>query len=581
VRVTAGVSVVVPVLNGRRHLRKAVNAILRDAADFPFELLIVDDGSADGSRRIVEAIRRRAGAPIRILDGPGRGAAAALNTGIRQARYPFIAQIDQDVVIERGWLRRLLEPLERDPQIVAVQGRYVVPRTAGFWARASGRDLDLRYAGLTKKTVDHVCTGNTVYRAAALHQIGLFDERLGYGYDNDCSYRLTSAGGVLAFCPEATAAHYWREGAGGYLRQQFGVGYGRLDLIRTHPHRYAGDAVSGALMIAHAPLMLAAAALAAAAIFRPLAGIAALSLLAVLAGERAAAGIRAWRLTRDRAALLFPAAHLLRDAAWAAAIVLWAWRRFTGGSRPCHSMSAQRRIDISEQPGRVLVLIPAYNEAESLPGVVEGLRSGMPAADVLVINDASTDDTERVLASLGVNRLTLSERLGIGGALRAGVRYARRHGYAIVARMDGDGQHRAADLGRLVRIVREGRVDAVAGSRYLTLRHASRPLWQRTLSLALSMATRTVVTDSTSGIWAFGPRALRVLERHHPGGYPEPELRLLLAHRALTVAEVPVPSRERQAGRTSLTARRSVVAFARTALALALATLGTPVISRE
>jgi glycosyltransferase involved in cell wall biosynthesis len=231
---------------------------------------------------------------------------------------------------------------------------------------------------------------------------------------------------------------------------------------------------------------------------------------------------------------------------------------------------------------RVLVLIPAYNEAASLPLVIDDVRRQVPEADVLVINDASTDDTERVLAGLPVKRLTLGVRLGVGGGLRAGVRYARRRGYTILGRMDGDGQHRAADLRRVIRVVRQGRADAVAGSRYVAgSRRSRRAIWQRLLSAVLAVATRTRVTDPTSGIWAFGPRALSVLERHHPGGYPEPELRLLLASRSLLVAEIPVSVRERHAGRTSLTPARSAIAFARTAVALVLSTMGRPAAGRE
>jgi hypothetical protein len=101
------------------------------------------------------------------------------------------------------------------------------------------------------------------------------------------------------------------------------------------------------------------------------------------------------------------------------------------------------------------------------------------------------------------------------------------------------------------------------------------------LSAALALLTRTPVTDPTSGIWAFGPRALSVLDRHHPGGYPEPELRLLLASRALLVKELAVSVRKRHAGRTSLTPARSAIAFARTAVALMLSTMGKPAAGRE
>jgi glycosyltransferase involved in cell wall biosynthesis len=579
---TKGVSFVVPVLNGRRHLRKVLNAILREADGHPFEVIVVDDGSTDASRVVIDSVCRRTRAPIRIVAGAGRGAAGALNAGIREAQYPFIAQIDQDVVIGSGWLQILLERLERDTHIAAAQGRFIVPSTAGFWARMSGRDLDVRYADLTRRTVDHVCTGNTVYRASAVYRIDLFDERLGYGYDNDASYRLLASGATLAFCPDATAEHHWREGVAGYLRHQFGVGYGRLDLVRAHPRRCTGDAVSGALMISHAPVTIAAIALAATAVVWPVAAVYAFALLAALAGERAIAALRAWRLTGDSAVLLFPAAHLLRDVSWAAATVIWISRQFTGGSLPSHSMPRRRRIGGLDDAVRVLVLIPAYNEAENLPAVIEELRRDIPDAEALVIDDASTDDTERVLATLGVKRLVLTERLGVGGALRAGVRYAMRRDYGIVARMDGDGQHRGSDLARLIRLVRRGRADAATGSRYLSAERASRrAMWQQVLSAVLSLATRTRVTDPTSGIWAFGPRALRLLDREHPGGYPEPELRLLLAKRGLFVTEIPVRVRQRQAGRTSLTPRRSTIAFARTALALVLSAAEILVASRE
>lgn len=579
-----GVTFVVPVLNGRRHLRRVLLAIVREARGHPFEVLVVDDGSNDGSMAVVDAVRIRTGAPIHTLRGPGRGAAAALNAGIRQARYSDIAQIDQDVVIEAGWLNILRTRMQADDAVVAAQGRYVVPRTAGFWARMAGRDLDLRYADLAGRTVDHVCTGNTVYRASALRDIGLFDERLGYGYDNDVSYRLTRAGGSLAFCADATAQHYWRDGLGGYLRQQFGVGYGRLDLVRAHPRRWTGDAVSNTAMIAHAPLTLFALVSAMTAPIWPAMAWWAAGVLAALASERAYSGIRAWRLTGDRTALLFPAAHLVRNAAWAAAIVLWSLRQFSRGSRPADSMPRRlrRAAAADTADGRALVLIPAYNEAANLRPVIDDLRRSLPGVDVLVINDASTDDTAAMLPSLGVKWLTMAERVGIGGALRAGVRYARRHGYPIVGRLDGDGQHRAADLGRLIRIVREGRADAAAGSRYLVGRaRARRAVWQRLLSAALTIVARTAVTDPTSGIWAFGARALPVLDLHHPGGYPEPELRLLLARHQLDVAEVAVRMKERRAGRTSLTPARSAVAFARTALAIFFSAIGGPVGSRD
>src|SRR4029453_7748221 len=184
------------------------------------------------------------------------------------------------------------------------------------------------------------------YRISALYAVGLLDESLGYGYDNDLSYRLCAAGHQLAFCHDAVSVHRWRESALGYWRQQFGVGYGRLDVVRKHPARCAGDTVSNMVMMAHAPLTLIASALLTAGGLFTLTGFAAegfwLSgprILAALAPERAVVGIAAWRLTRDRVALSFPIAHLARNVAWAVAIVLWCFRRAIGRtSAPVHSM---------------------------------------------------------------------------------------------------------------------------------------------------------------------------------------------------------------------------------------------------
>jgi glycosyltransferase involved in cell wall biosynthesis len=581
--IDAGVSFVVPVFNGRRHLRRVLTAIGREAAGRPFEILVVDDGSRDGSTQLVRLLRDPVlRAAVRLVQGPGRGAAAAINAGIEKARFAIVAQIDQDVVLQPGWLEPLVRALDRS-NIAAAQGHYLVPRRARFWSRMSGRDLDLRYSSVAGRDLDHVCTGNTVYRKSALYAVGLFNEQLGYGYDNDLSYRLRRHGYGLVLCRDAGAHHFWRDSFRGYLSHQFGVGFGRLDVIRAHPQRLTGDAVSGTLMLLHAPLMLAVLSCAGlGAVFlgigtgalARLCGATGAVLLAVIMAERALAGMRAWHLTDDRASLWFPIAHLARDAAWAWALVRWTWRRITRfETRPTDSMprrDAAGSTDRQVADPRVLVLIPAFNEAANLPLVIADVRANCPRADVLIINDASTDGTRELLPSLGTAWLTLPERLGIGGALRAGLKYARRHGYDLVARMDGDGQHCACDLARLMIPVKLGRADAVSGSRYLSGGSArgARGLALRMLAACLTILTGRVVTDPTSGLWMFGPRALQLLGDYHPGGYPEPELRLLLARHGLAVKEVPIRARERHAGRTTLTPLRAAAAFARTSLAV-------------
>jgi hypothetical protein len=139
--------------------------------------------------------------------------------------------------------------------------------------------------------------------------------------------------------------------------------------------------------------------------------------------------------------------------------------------------------------------------------------------------------------------------------------------------MDGDGQHRACDIARVLAPVTAGRADAALGSRFL---HRPRPsaglrrAGQAVLGACLSTVTGSRVTDPTSGFWLFGPRALRLLSGHHPAGYAEPELLLFLSRNGLRVTEVPIRMRPRRGGRTSLTWSRALLASARTALAFVI-----------
>jgi glycosyltransferase involved in cell wall biosynthesis len=224
---------------------------------------------------------------------------------------------------------------------------------------------------------------------------------------------------------------------------------------------------------------------------------------------------------------------------------------------------------------KLLCVIPAHNEAANLGLVLSELRTWRPALDVLVVDDGSTDGTRELLMRLGVRHLAFRERRGIGGAMRAGLKYAARAGFDAIVRIDGDGQHRADQIGRLIAPLEKRTADVVLGSRYVRseLPSDDRSLAQRALAAGLSALTRAKVTDPTSGFCAVGPRALGLLAEHHPTGYPEPELRLFLSRNALRVVEVAVQTRPRLSGRTSLTPRRLAAAIARVALAMLIVPL--------
>src|SRR5690348_620887 len=180
-----GVSVVIPLRNGAAFIRETLESIWAQNHE-PLEVIIVDDGSTDGGAEIVREIAFDR--EVTLLKGEGHGAAAAMNKGLRRARYSIVCQIDQDVVVSAGWIAALIREFETD-DVAAVQGMYVSDPRARLLSRVMARDLEVRYAAIHGET-DHVCTGNVAYRVEALQRVGFFDEQFGYGYDNDLSYRL-------------------------------------------------------------------------------------------------------------------------------------------------------------------------------------------------------------------------------------------------------------------------------------------------------------------------------------------------------------------------------------------------------
>jgi len=199
---------------------------------------------------------------------------------------------------------------------------------------------------------------------------------------------------------------------------------------------------------------------------------------------------------------------------------------------------------------RVLVVIPVWNEASNLHGVVMELRGARPDDDLLVVDDGSTDGSGEMARRLGCRVVALPFRLGYGAAVQAGVKYGLRRGYEVTVTFDGDGQHDPADVAPLLEALGEG-VDVALGSRFLApeayhgglLRQGGRRLF----SLLLRLLTGLRLTDPTSGLKALGPRgqALFALARF-PDRFPDADA-LVLARRArLVVAERPARMRRSQ-----------------------------------
>jgi len=205
---------------------------------------------------------------------------------------------------------------------------------------------------------------------------------------------------------------------------------------------------------------------------------------------------------------------------------------------------------------RALVVVPAFNEAETIARVVRDLRRRAPWADTVVVNDGSDDATAEAARAAGVKVLDLPVNLGIGGAVQTGYRYARDHGYDLAFQFDGDGQHRASLLAGLARPVLEDQADLVIGSRFLRPRgmtaYGLRRMGIRVLAATISSVLGQRITDPTSGFRVAGRRAIHLFATEYPQDYPEPESLVLLVRQGLRIREAPATMRRRRGGQTSI-----------------------------
>ena len=224
---------------------------------------------------------------------------------------------------------------------------------------------------------------------------------------------------------------------------------------------------------------------------------------------------------------------------------------------------------------KVLIVIPAYNEADNILNTVRGVVER--GYDYIVVNDGSRDATLNVCRSNGLNVLDLPMNLGIGGAVQAGHKYAQRVGYDIDIQLDGDGQHDPAYLDALVREVASG-ADLVIGSRFLEKNDGFQSTFMRRvgitwLSAMLKLCTGRRVSDPTSGFRACGRRAIDLFCASYPVDYPEPESIAVAINSGLSVKEVSVEMRERQGGTSSIGGLSSVYYMLKVSLAILIASV--------
>ncbi len=226
---------------------------------------------------------------------------------------------------------------------------------------------------------------------------------------------------------------------------------------------------------------------------------------------------------------------------------------------------------------RTLVFIPAWNEADSVAAVIGGVRERLPEADLLVVDDGSTDATVSRAREAGATVASLPFNQGLGAALQTGYLYALRHGYDFCAHLDADGQHPPAEVARLLEEVYADRADLVIGSRYQEGVGAKpiadggeepeagadyRPTLSRRIGTSvfrffLTLATRQRFTDTTSGMRAANRRVIALFSENYSPDFAEIESLQLAVRQGLRVEEVPVRMLERAGGASFLTPLKS------------------------
>ena len=232
------------------------------------------------------------------------------------------------------------------------------------------------------------------------------------------------------------------------------------------------------------------------------------------------------------------------------------------------------RVDVDPRLAalRRVAVVPAYNEAGNVARVVDELRRFDPGLEVVVVDDGSADATAAAAAAAGAHVVRLPFNLGIGGCVQTGFRYAYEHGFDLAVRVDGDGQHDPAELPRIVEPVLAGEADIVVGSRFAGSEgyrsSRSRRVGIRLLGWIVSGLVRQRVTDTTSGFQALNRHAIALFAADYPHDYPEVEATVMVAKHRLRLREVAVRMREREHGRSSITALRSVYYMVKVLLAI-------------
>lgn len=221
---------------------------------------------------------------------------------------------------------------------------------------------------------------------------------------------------------------------------------------------------------------------------------------------------------------------------------------------------------------KVLLIIPAYNEADNIEKVVNHIIENYPQYDYVIINDGSKDNTEEICMKNHYNLISLPLNLGIGGAVQTGYQYALKNHYDIAVQIDGDGQHDISYVEQLLEPLIKGEADIAIGSRFIDKEGFQSTSARRAGILFLSTLIQCLcffkVKDVTSGFRAVNRKYIDIYSKDYSNDYPEPEAIVSAAMYGGKIVEIPVVMRERQGGESSIRFWNSVYYMIKVTLAI-------------
>ena len=228
---------------------------------------------------------------------------------------------------------------------------------------------------------------------------------------------------------------------------------------------------------------------------------------------------------------------------------------------------------------KILVIVPAFNEEDCIDKVIYDLKNTNPDWDVLIVNDGSKDNTSEVAKSTNKAKvIDLVSNLGIGGAVQTGFKFAARNNYDIALQFDGDGQHIASEIPKLINPIIEKEVDVVIGSRFAVSHKGWKSSIPRRLGIFIftilnKLLIRQRITDSTSGFRAYNKEAINFLAANYPMDYPEPEAIILLGKNGFKLKEIHAEMKARETGTSSINYRRAVYYMIKVILAILMTSI--------